>query len=61
MASVTAIRVSGELREYHLRKRAEGKPGLVVRNAVMNKVIHRVCACLRDGRRYELAYVREVA
>lgn len=39
--------------EFYQRKRAEGKPHLVALNAVRNKMIHTVCACLRDDVMYE--------
>ncbi|MCS6829180.1 MAG: transposase [bacterium] len=57
MGSLAAVRVRGELREYYRRKVGEGKRGLVVLNAVKNKMLRRVCACLRDWRRYEREYV----
>lgn len=58
MGALAAVRVPGELREYYRRKVGEGKSGLVVLNAVKNKLLHRVCACLRDRRHYEREYVR---
>lgn len=61
MVALTAVRVGGELQAYYRRKVQEGKRGLVVLNAVKNKVLHRVCACLRDWRYYEQEYVRGVA
>lgn len=61
MVALAAIRLGGELQVYYRRKVQEGKRGLVVLNAVKNKVSHRVCACLRDWRYYEREYVRGVA
>ena len=57
MGALAAIRVSGELRTYDLRKVGEGKPKLLVLNNVKNKILHRVVACLREGRCYEPEHV----
>ncbi|MBK7620710.1 MAG: hypothetical protein IPJ10_15530 [Flavobacteriales bacterium] len=43
----------GELRQYFERKRAEGKKPILVVNAVRNKLVHRVCAVIRNNRPYE--------
>lgn len=52
MSALVSVREPGELRDYYERKRAEGKKPILVVNAVRNKVIHRVCAVIRDGRPY---------
>ena len=56
MAALAAVRLPGELRSYYLRKVGEGKPKLLVLNNVKNKLLHRVVACLRDGRCYSSEY-----
>jgi len=38
----------GEIRSYFERKVAEGKNKMLVLNAIRNKIIHRVFACVRD-------------
>jgi transposase len=52
VCATNAIKVPGELRDYFDRKIAAGKNKYVVLNALRNKIIHRVCACVRDGREY---------
>jgi transposase len=52
MAALAAVRESGELQDYFLRKVKEGKNKMSVINAVRNKLIHRVFACVRDNRLY---------
>ena len=42
----------GELRDYFERKVAEGKNKMLVLNAIRNKLIHRVFACVRDGKKF---------
>jgi transposase len=52
MAALSAISRKGELRDYYLRKVGEGKPKMSVLNAVRNKLLLRVFACLREDRPY---------
>jgi transposase len=53
MSALASVREPGELREYYERKRAEGKKPILVVNAVRNKIIHRVCAVVRNNKPYE--------
>lgn len=57
LAAMAAISSKGELREYCLRKVEEGKNKMAVINAVRNKIIHRIYACVRENRKYEKNYV----
>ena len=56
MAARSSVSSPGELRDYYERKVAEGKNKMLVLNAIRNKIIHRVFACVRDGRKYEKIY-----
>jgi transposase len=56
MGAMSAIRVGGELREYYQRKVAEGKNKMSVLNAIRNKLLERVYACVRGKRSYSLTY-----
>ena len=44
------------MREYYLRKKQENKPAMSIINAVRNKIIHRVCACVKADRMYKKDY-----
>jgi transposase len=57
MGTMSAIQVKGELQDYYLRKLSEGKHTMLVLNAVRNKLIHRVCAVVRRGEKYDKNYV----
>jgi len=46
----------GELKDYYERKIKEGKNKMAILNAVRNKIIHRIFACVRDNRKYEENY-----
>jgi transposase len=61
MGAVSAIQHSGELKAYYERKIAAGKKPMSVINAVRNKLISRVFACIRDQRPYEKLYIPVLA
>ena len=46
----------GEEYEYYIRKVSEGKNKMKVINALRNKLLARVFACIRDKRMYEESY-----
>jgi transposase len=52
LCAMCAIRHDPELRAYYQRKVLEGKNKMSVVNAVRNKLIQRVFAVLRDGRKW---------
>lgn len=52
LATLSAISRPGEFRDYFDRKVKEGKNKMLVINAIRNKLIHRVFACVRDQRKY---------
>lgn len=56
MAALSSIVMKGELKEYYVRKVAEGKNKMSVINAIRNKLVLRIFACVRDGRKYEKTY-----
>ncbi len=51
----------GEMANYYHRKVEQGKNKMLVLNAVRNKIIHRVFACIRDNRKYEKNYTVALA
>lgn len=53
MCALSAVTFDPEMKKYFERKIAEGKNKMLVINNVRNKLIHRVCACIRDNREYE--------
>ena len=56
MAALSAIKMEGELRDFYLRKVDEGKNKMSIINAVRNKIIHRVFACIKNNRLYQKNY-----
>ena len=61
LAAMSAIVMKGELQDYYLRKTLAGKNKMATLNAVRNKLIHRIFACVRDGRKYEKTYTNAIA
>lgn len=61
MGTMSAIQVKGDLQDYYLRKLGEGKHTMLVLNAVRNKLIHRVCAVVRRGEKYDKNYTPTLA
>ncbi|MEM1326036.1 MAG: transposase [Bacteroidota bacterium] len=56
LAALAAINTKGELKEYYERKKKEGKPSMLVINAIRNKIVHRVCACVKADKIYQKQY-----
>ena len=56
MAALSVVSGKGEMADYYHRKVAQGKNKMLVLNAIRNKIIHRVFACIRDNRKYEKIY-----
>lgn len=66
MGSMSAIQVKGDLQDYYrpvrrCGKLGEGKHTMLVLNAVRNKLIHRVCAVVRRGEKYDKNYTPTLA
>ena len=61
MSVVSIIsRGKGELFEYYQRKVAEGKIKMSVINALRNKIIQRVFACVKNDKMYSETYASTV-
>ena len=54
MAALANVQRAGELQVYFRRKVEEGKKPILVVNAIRNKIVHRVCAVIRNSKPYEL-------
>ena len=53
MCALCAATYDPEIKEYFQRKIAEGKNKMLVINNVRNKLVHRVCACIRENKIYQ--------
>jgi len=56
MAAVSTLRMKGEMKEYYDRKVGEGKNKMSVLNAIRAKLIARIFALVKSGRKYEKNY-----
>lgn len=61
MAAIVAIQYNPELKSFYERKVNEGKNKMSVINAIRNKLLQRVFACVSQNRKYEKNYCRLVA
>ncbi|MEK6482593.1 IS110 family transposase [Catalinimonas sp. 4WD22] len=62
MVAMSAINMkNSDLEQYYQRKVQEGKNKMSVINAVRNKIIKRIFACVRDNRKYEKNYIPVLA
>lgn len=53
MAALANVQRAGELQVYFRRKVEEGKKPILVVNAIRNKILHRVCAVIRNGQAFK--------
>jgi len=53
MASLSAVKLDAGLKAYYERKIAQGKNKMSILNAVKNKLLARVVACVNNEREYE--------
>lgn len=58
MCALSNIAHNTEMKTYFDRKVKEGKNKMLVLNNIRNKIVHRICACVRENKLYE---VRNVA
>jgi transposase len=49
MCALSVIRFKGEMKAYFDRKVKEGKNKMSILNAIRNKLLQRIFACVRDG------------
>lgn len=61
LGAMAAARYDHELNAYYLRKVSEGKNKMSVINAVRNKLISRVFACIKNNRKYQKIYKHALA
>lgn len=61
LAAMAAIQSSDELKQFYERKVATGKNKMSVLNAVRNKLISRVFACVKEQRNYKKIYQHALA
>lgn len=53
MAALSSIQMQGDLQDFYLRKIEEGKNKMSIINAIRNKIVLRVFACVNNNRVYQ--------
>lgn len=62
LAAIVAIQVDKEMSTYYQRRVTEDKKSkMLVINAIRNKLIHRIFACIHQNRKYEKSYTNSFA
>lgn len=61
LAALTHTKGEGELKKYYDKKVTEGKPKMLVLNAIRNKLLARVCSCINREEKYQETYTRKFA
>jgi hypothetical protein len=56
MCALAAKKCSPEFSQYYDRKVAEGKHAMSILNAIRNKIVLRICACVFNQSMYEKKY-----
>ena len=52
MCALTSIKYTPEFKDYFDRKKAEGKNGMLVLNAIKNKLVLRIAAVVNNQKPY---------
>lgn len=58
-SAMTAIRNCPKIKDYHSRKKKEGKKGFVVMNNIKNKLIQTVFAIVRSGNAFDPDFIHK--
>ncbi len=56
LSALNAVKSKGDMQDYYYRKIEEGKNKMSILNAVRNKLVHRMFACVRQDRSFEKNY-----
>lgn len=56
LSALNAVKSKGDIQDYYHRKIEEGKNKMSILNAVRNKLIHRMFACVKQDRLFEKIY-----
>lgn len=57
MCAISASKNDPETHQYYIRKTEEGKNKMLVINNIRNKIVHRICACVRENKLFEVRTV----
>jgi hypothetical protein len=61
LAALSTLNTPGEIQDYYNRKITEGKNKMSIINAIRNKLILRIFACIKQNREYENNYCYKFA
>jgi transposase len=61
LSAMSTLNTPGDIQDYYNRKIAEGKNKMSIINAIRNKLILRIFACIKQNREYEKNYCYKFA
>ncbi len=61
LCALASIKMNGQFADYYHRKKAEGKHTMSVINAIRNKLLRTLCACVRKDETYDKHYTLDVS
>jgi len=61
LCAVAILKMDNKFKDFYNKKIAEGKHVMSVINALRNKILHVLCACVRKNQEYEKNYTHSLA
>ena len=61
LCTLSLLKTKNTFSDFIQRKKAAGKHMMSILNALRNKLLHTICACVRKNQKYEKNYTRKVA
>jgi len=61
LCAVSLLKMKNQFTDFVDRKKAEGKHMMSILNALRNKLLHTICACVRKNEKYEKNYAKSLA
>ena len=61
LCAVSLLKMKNTFSDFIERKRKEGKHTMSILNALRNKLLHTICACVRKNEKYKKNYTNSLA
>ena len=61
LCAVSVLKMKNQFTDFVDRKKAEGKHIMSIINALRNRILHAICACVRKNEKYDKNYMNSLA